>query len=242
MYARCARWMPALILLVNGDKKELHQIESVLVAGGYLVAAVSSWRDAVKVLSSVIPDLLIASTRLGDFAGGAGLQLVAASRRDHPTLPVIITHRSQDRGLENQSEMPRHGIHRQPAREFRVSRMRNDIARRAPAASRHGPAVAPQAGGLRPRTRRRLARPAHRRQLRRAQTEAGWLRRLSSGGLRGGASHGRRQFKTRRVWRSRASGTQASWWGMALVDVSPGLAESWRQFVDSIPETPPGVD
>jgi hypothetical protein len=60
--------MPDLILLANGDKKELQQIEGVLVAAGCLVTCAASLRRAVRLLTSVIPELLIASARLRNHA------------------------------------------------------------------------------------------------------------------------------------------------------------------------------
>ena len=48
----------------------------------------------------MIPELLIASARLRNHTDLEGLELARLSRRDHPNLPVIITHGSYDPSLD----------------------------------------------------------------------------------------------------------------------------------------------
>jgi CheY-like chemotaxis protein len=229
--------MPALILLVNGDKKELHQIESVLIAAGCLVVGTSSLRRAARLLESVIPDLLIAQTRLRNVAEVEGLQLAGLGRRDHPNLPVIITHGSPDPDLE--SEATSRGM------AFIVDPLGNPkfLERVASALGEHRPPHAM----VRQWPRKRVAPiPA------RVDTAPAQLIDVSYEGLRlelddpgdttatvfdvalpdAGVN-----LTTKRVWRSRASDTEEYSWGMTIVDVNPVLAERWRQFVDSIAET-----
>ena len=229
--------MPALILLVNGDKKELHQIESVLIAAGCLVVGASSMRRAARLLDSVIPDLLIAQTRLRNVADVEGLQLAGLGRREHPNLPVIIPHGSPDPDLER--EATSRGM------AFIVDPLGNPkfLERVAAALGEHRPPHAM----VRQWPRKRVAPvPA------RVDTVPAQLIDVSYEGLRleledpgdtpatvfdvalpdAGVN-----LTTRRVWRSRASDTEEYWWGMTIVDVNPALAERWRQFVDSLAET-----
>ena len=234
--------MPALILLANGDKEELHQIESVLVAAGYLVAGASSLRRAATLLNSVIPDLLIANTRLRDLADEEGLQLAALSRRDHPNLPVIITHGSHDPDLEDEAKGRGMAFIVNPLEnpEF-LGCVRTSLGERRP-----------HQAMVRQWPRKRMAPvPA------RVDAAPAQLIDVSYEGLRleledpGDSAAAVFEvalpaagvnLKTKRVWRSRASDAEEYSWGMTLVDVNPGLAERWRQFVDSIPETTSGVD
>lgn len=60
----------------------------MLSEAGHLVAPVSSFGDAQKLLDSVTPDLLVADLRLDAFNG---LHLAIRSRLERPSLPVIVT-------------------------------------------------------------------------------------------------------------------------------------------------------
>jgi len=230
--------MPALILLVNGDKKELHQIESVLIAAGCLVVGASSLRRAARLLNSVIPNLLIAKTRLRNVADVEGLHLAGLGRRDHPNLPVIITHGSPDPDLER--EATSRGM------AFIVNPLGNPTFLELVAAVL-GERRPPHAM-VRQWPRKRVVAPVPAR----VDTAPAQLIDVSYEGLRleledpgettatvfdvalpdAGVN-----LTTKRVWRSRASDTEEYWWGMTIVDVNPALAERWRQFVDSIAET-----
>src|ERR1700704_6127117 len=94
--------MPALILLVDGDKTLLRRVEELLSDAGYLVAAVSSFHEAKRLLDSVSPDLLIVGVRLDAFNG---LHLAVRCRIEHPLLPVIVTNASADMVLEAETEI-----------------------------------------------------------------------------------------------------------------------------------------
>lgn len=234
--------MPALVLLANGDKKELRQIELVLVAAGCLVAGAASLRRAAKLLNSVIPDLLVANARLRGLADVEGLHLAALSRRDHPNLPVIITHGSHNQDLENEAKSrgmafivdplenpeflgcvaallgerrPHHAMVRQWPRKRVVA-----VSARVDAAPAQLIDVSYE--GL----RLELEDPGD-------SAASVFEVTLPTAGV---------NLKTKRVWSSRASDTDENWWGMTLVDVNPGLAERWRRFVDAIPETTNAVD
>src|SRR5947209_20362341 len=89
--------MSALILLVHADDIERRRLERILSDEGYLVAAAASFRAGSKLLKSVIPDLLVIDARFGEFSG---VQFAAVIRRNHPHLPVVITHASADAALE----------------------------------------------------------------------------------------------------------------------------------------------
>lgn len=85
--------MPALIILVNTDSRVLRHTEAMLSEGGYLVAALTSFAEAKKLLETVMPDLLIADIRLDAFNG---LQLAVRSHLEHPDVPIIVTHTVED--------------------------------------------------------------------------------------------------------------------------------------------------
>lgn len=236
-----ARCMPDLILLTNGDKKELQQIECVLVAAGCLVTCAASLRRAARFLTAVIPELLIASARLRNHADLEGLELASLSRRDHPNLPVIITHGSPDARLESEAKgrgmafivnplenpeflgcvtaslgerRPHHAKVRQWPRKRVVA-----VPVRVDAAPARLIDVSYE--GL----RLELEDPGD-------SPEATFEVTLPTAGV---------NLKTRRVWRICPPDVDESWWGMTLVDVDSGLTERWRAFVDSIPETTFGV-
>lgn len=96
--------MSALIILVNADPRILRLTEAVLSDAGYLVAPVTSFSEAKRLMDSVTPDLLVADVRLEAFNG---LQLAIRSRLEHPHVPVIITHARPDPGFE--AEAKRYG-------------------------------------------------------------------------------------------------------------------------------------
>lgn len=229
--------MPALILLVNRDKKGLREIEVLLSADGYLIAATSSLRRASTLLNSVIPDLLVANILLGDFVGLQGLQLAVLSRRDHPNLPVIITHTSHDPELENRAKslgMP-----------FIVNPLENPEFRervKAAVGERR-----PDHMMIRQWPRKRVIAVEARVEAAPAQlvdvSYEGLRLELQDPGISpatvfdvalptAGVT-----IKTERVWRGHAPEMKEFWWGMKLVDTDPSIADRWRQFVDSIAES-----
>jgi DNA-binding response OmpR family regulator len=233
--------MPDLVLLTNGDKKELQQIECVLAAAGYLVACAASLRRATRLLTSVIPELLIVSARLRNHADLEGLELARLSRRAHPNLPVIITHRLPDAGLEN--EVTVRGM------TFIVNPLENPEFLGCVTASLGE--RRPHHAKIRQWPRKRVAAVPVR-----VDAAPARLIDVSYEGLRLGLEDPGHSpatifevtlptagvnLKTKRVWRIRPPNADESWWGMALVDVHPAQTERWRQFVDSIPETTPGA-
>jgi DNA-binding response OmpR family regulator len=96
--------MSALIIVVNADLRALRHTEGLLSEHGYLVAALSSFVDARRLLDSVMPDLLIADLRLAHYNG---LHLAIRSHQDHPDVPVIITAGHEDPVAE--AEATRYG-------------------------------------------------------------------------------------------------------------------------------------
>jgi two-component system, cell cycle response regulator DivK len=96
--------VPALIVVVNADPRNLRLTEEMLSAAGYLVAAAASYGEAKQLMDSVTPDLLVTDVRLEVFNG---LQLAIRSRFEHPNVPVIVTHARADKVLE--SEARRYG-------------------------------------------------------------------------------------------------------------------------------------
>jgi FixJ family two-component response regulator len=93
--------MRALVILVNSDRRALRRTETLLSNAGHLVAALSSFVEARKVLEAVVPDLLVADIRLGEFNG---LHLAMHSHFEHPDIPVIITHVQADLIFEAQAK------------------------------------------------------------------------------------------------------------------------------------------
>jgi CheY-like chemotaxis protein len=89
--------MSALLIVVNTDPRVLRHTEALLSEAGYLVASVSSFAGARKLLDSVTPDLLIADISSERFNG---LQLALRSQLHHPDVQVILTSASEDAAAE----------------------------------------------------------------------------------------------------------------------------------------------
>jgi DNA-binding response OmpR family regulator len=102
--------MPAFIVLVNADRRILRITDAMLSEAGHLVASVSSFADAQKLLASVTPDLLVTDLRLEAFNG---LHLAIRSRMERPGMPVIVTSAWPDPVSE--TEAKRHGAEFVPA-------------------------------------------------------------------------------------------------------------------------------
>jgi DNA-binding response OmpR family regulator len=96
--------MSALIVLVNRDPRTLRHLEGKLSECGYLVAAVTTFLDARKLLESATPDLLVVDLRLDAYNG---LHLAIRSRVNDPDIPVIVTHAGPDDVAE--ADARRHG-------------------------------------------------------------------------------------------------------------------------------------
>jgi CheY-like chemotaxis protein len=105
-----AEGVPALIVVVNADPRNLRLTEAMVAEAGYLVAAVSSYGEAKQLMDSVTPDLLVTDVRLEVFNG---LQLAIRSRFEHPNVPVIVTNARADKVLE--AEARRYGAEFVPA-------------------------------------------------------------------------------------------------------------------------------
>jgi DNA-binding response OmpR family regulator len=220
--------MAALIVLVNAERKTLQQSEAILSEAGYLVAAVSSFEEAIKLLNSVSPDLLVADVRL---QGYNGLHLAIRCRRDHPDTPVIITHRSPDRMYE--AEAARHGA------AFVADPVRNprflDSIRTALEEHPGRPIV----------VRRWARRRAAQRVPVRAAALPAEIVDLSYGGVKLAFDDEREvpgeflvtfagtgmTVTARRVWTAPSDSRDGLWCGAEIAD--PALVE-WREFVDSV--------
>ena len=78
--------MPSKVLIVDDDKTTREGLAELLEESGYEASAVGTFEEAMRVLRSSPPDLLIADVRLGPFNG---LQLVISSPKPIPA--IIIT-------------------------------------------------------------------------------------------------------------------------------------------------------
>jgi CheY-like chemotaxis protein len=96
--------MRALIILVDANRQALRRTKAMLSNEGYRVVALTSFVRAKKLLHSMTPDLLITGIRLG---AHNGLQLAIISHLDHPGVPILVTHTSEDAVAE--AEARRYG-------------------------------------------------------------------------------------------------------------------------------------
>jgi len=96
--------MRALIILVDANRRTLRRTEAMLSKEGYRVVASTSFERTKKLLESMTPDLLITGIRLG---AHNGLQLAIRSHLDHPDVPIVVTHTSEDAVTE--AEARRYG-------------------------------------------------------------------------------------------------------------------------------------
>ncbi len=78
--------MPSKVLIVDDDRATRYGLSELLEGAGYDTVAVGTFEEAIRLLPSAPPDLLIADVRLGPFNG---LQLVISSPRPVPA--IIIT-------------------------------------------------------------------------------------------------------------------------------------------------------
>jgi DNA-binding response OmpR family regulator len=79
-------FMPSTVLVVDDDRTTRAGLAELLEGAGYQVTAVGTFEQALTILRTNPPDLLIADVRLGPFNG---LQLVISSPRPVPS--IIIT-------------------------------------------------------------------------------------------------------------------------------------------------------
>jgi DNA-binding response OmpR family regulator len=78
--------MPSKVLIVDDDRTTREGLAEFLEGAGYDAIAVGTFEEAMRILRTDTPDLLIADVRLGPFNG---LQLVISSPRPVPA--IIIT-------------------------------------------------------------------------------------------------------------------------------------------------------
>lgn len=93
--------IPPAILVVDEDSDARIGIVSLLSHAGYHVTSVGSFREAIRVLSTEPPALLITELRLGAFNG---LHLVIRSRESHPEMAAIILTSFRDPVLEAEAQ------------------------------------------------------------------------------------------------------------------------------------------
>jgi DNA-binding response OmpR family regulator len=78
--------MPSKVLIVDDDKTTRAGLAELLEGAGYEPHTVATFEDAIRILRTSPPDLLIADVRLGPFNG---LQLLISSPKPVPA--IIIT-------------------------------------------------------------------------------------------------------------------------------------------------------
>jgi CheY-like chemotaxis protein len=93
--------IPPAILVVDEDADARTEIVDLLSQAGYQVTSVGSFQEAIKVLSTDPPDLLITEVRLGAFNG---LHLVIRNRESRPEMAAIILTSLKDAVLEAEAQ------------------------------------------------------------------------------------------------------------------------------------------
>jgi DNA-binding response OmpR family regulator len=228
---RPAAGVPALVVLVQGDKKALGQLDARLSARGYLVAPASSVRRAKRLLESVIPDLLITSIEL---RGASGFELAELATRDHPRLPVILTHPTADAQMERRVRECGLSLVAGPPNEpallaaaagaIRESRPLESLIRRSP---RKRVSVEHARLGSDPARLVDVSYDGVRLEMERPATESLFSVTLPGTGL---------TLKAERMWTGPAPGLREHWCGARLVEPDTAKRERWREFVDSLAE------
>ena len=79
--------MPALVVIVDDDAAVCWALERALTRAGHRVTACATADDALSRIAQQPPALVLTDQRM---PGGSGLDLLAALRRDHPHLPVVL--------------------------------------------------------------------------------------------------------------------------------------------------------
>ena len=85
---RAAERAGPTILVVDSEPQTLSRTQRVLRAAGYRVATSDTFEEASRLLTLLLPDLLVADIRLGAFNG---LHLVWRRRWNHPTRRSLVT-------------------------------------------------------------------------------------------------------------------------------------------------------
>lgn len=100
------------VLLVEDEDEARQVFSDMLTIHGYRVDAASSVREALEVIArGGPPDALITDLRM---PGGGGDELVAALRRDHPSLPVLFISAYQQHQLPVAAHGERQAFLRKP--------------------------------------------------------------------------------------------------------------------------------
>ena len=97
---RAAERAGPTILVVDRETQTRSRTPDVLRAAGYRVATSETFEEARRLLTSILPDLLIADIRLGAFNG---LHLVWRRRWDHPTHRSVVTSDTSDPVLQREA-------------------------------------------------------------------------------------------------------------------------------------------
>ncbi|MGH7593037.1 MAG: response regulator, partial [Gemmatimonadales bacterium] len=82
---------PRLILIANDQEWTSRAVESILAANGYQVVRASTALQAMDLLETHQPDLLILDLQLPDYSGTELCRRLRADPRFGQFLPVIIT-------------------------------------------------------------------------------------------------------------------------------------------------------
>lgn len=217
----------ALVLLVNSNQRTLRHLEERLSEQGYLVAAVGAFKDAAALLQSARPDLLIVDLRLEAYNG---LHLAMRAQRDHPDVPVIVTHVDNDSITETEARRYNAVFIARPLENPTfLQAVRMALERRW---SAHQP--------IRRWPRQPLSHPVSAQVL----DARGFLLDVSYGGVRVSFSDTDEipeifeisvpsagvSVRAERIWTNHPSG-QALVCGAVLTDTPPS---SWHQFVDAL--------
>ena len=97
---RAAERAGPTILVVDSEPQTLSRTQDVLRVAGYRVATSETFEEAGRLLTSILPDILIADIRLGAFNG---LHLVWRRRWDHPTHRSVVTSDTSDPVLQREA-------------------------------------------------------------------------------------------------------------------------------------------
>jgi DNA-binding NtrC family response regulator len=75
------------ILVVDHNAAALTPLLAALAEAGHSAIGAPSFRDAVRILTTRAPALLVCSLQLGPYNG---LHLLVRGRAEHPSLPVVM--------------------------------------------------------------------------------------------------------------------------------------------------------
>lgn len=89
--------MSVQILLVDPDPQRATDLSASLQHAGFMVTRSSEFQDAMQLVRSTPPDLVITNVRLGAYNG---LHLIMRARAEHPQIAAIAMTASHDPVLE----------------------------------------------------------------------------------------------------------------------------------------------